>query len=195
MKQSWILVTTAPMNALTAKAVEDQSRHQQASRHEQNWQHAYGHLQSNRPSATPTGDGAFAEVVRQAQSMAKQNKLQAAQQQSSSQVTLAAGQKKGFQPGIAPTTRGAETRTLLMRLPSEGQASSLHVPSATPTWYGDDARSEPAPEAKSSSKSKSAPQKQGARYSTAERLDGKLERGASSLAVHKQTKSRTCVVC
>lgn len=126
--------------------------------------------------------------------MAKQNKLQERQQQQSgsSQVTLAVGQKKGFQPGIAPTTRGAETRTLLMRLPSEGQASSLHVPSAKPAWYGDD-EPETREEAKTSTKSKNSPRKH-VQNATAERLNGKLERGASTVAVQKHTRSRTCVV-
>ena len=56
------------MNALTAKAVQDTARHQQASRHEKHWQHAYGSLQSNRQPATKlsTGADAFAEVCHEA---------------------------------------------------------------------------------------------------------------------------------
>ena len=140
--------------------------------------------------------------------MAKQNKMQALQQQGAGQVTLAVDQKKGFQPGIAPTTRGSETRLLQHRLPTEGQASSLHVPSAKPAWATDDepeakgkegkggkegSRKEGSKEGKESTGGKNSPRKQGGQNDIAKQLDGKLQRGASSVAVHK-TKSRTCVV-
>ena len=87
--------------------------------------------------------------------------------------------RQTFVPGIAPTTKGTQTRTLLHRMPSEGHAAELHVPGARPAWYGDDPAAAPA----------SATAKKG----SSSAKQGGVGQGHKSTAAGK-TKSSACVV-
>ena len=87
----------------------------------------------------------------QASLLAKQGKqpldtgagaVQVSQQQLLERAQTLTGQSPGGGPrtwvaGVAPTTKGAPTRSLMMRLPSEGRSAELSVPPARPAWYAE----------------------------------------------------------
>jgi hypothetical protein len=139
------------MNQLATAMVRDETRHQQPSRYESQWQSSYVKLQSQRQPRLTSGADAFAEVVMQAQLLAKQGKqpmdsgspaASASSRQLLDRAAVNAGQQPGGGPrvwvaGVAPTTKGAATRSLQFKLPTEGGAAELSVPPARPAWYDD----------------------------------------------------------
>ena len=125
------------MNQLSTAALHDQSRHQRASRYEQQWQGAYSRLQVRQPSTRiSAGADAFAETVLLAQQAARQSKISDSDSGPTGHAAThrqLMGMKPGGGPrqwvaGVAPTTKGAPTRSLMMRLPTEGGAAELSVP-------------------------------------------------------------------
>ena len=125
------------MNQLATAALHDQSRHQRASRYEQQWQGAYGRLQVRQPTTRiSAGADAFAETVLLAQQAARQSKISDSDSGPTGHAAThrqLMGMKPGGGPrqwvaGVAPTTKGAPTRSLMMRLPTEGGAAELSVP-------------------------------------------------------------------
>ena len=131
------------MNQLSTAALHDQSRHQRASRYEQQWQGAYSRLQVRQPSTRiSAGADAFAETVLLAQQAARQSKISDSDSGPTGHAAThrqLMGMKPGGGPrqwvaGVAPTTKGAPTRSLMMRLPTEGGAAELSVP-ARPAQY------------------------------------------------------------
>ena len=129
--------TCAQMNQLATAALHDQSRHQRASRYEQQWQGAYSRLQARQPpTRISAGADAFAETVLLAQEAARQGRISGSDSpagQAADTHRQLMGMKPGGGPrqwvaGVAPTTKGAPTRSLMMRLPTEGGAAELTVP-------------------------------------------------------------------
>ena len=127
----------AQMNQLATAALHDQSRHQRASRYEQQWQGAYSRLQARQPpTRISAGADAFAETVLLAQEAARQGRISGSDSpagQAADTHRQLMGMKPGGGPrqwvaGVAPTTKGAPTRSLMMRLPTEGGAAELTVP-------------------------------------------------------------------
>ena len=127
----------AHMNQLATAALHDQSRHQRASRYEQQWQGAYSRLQARQPTTRiSAGADAFAETVLLAQEAARQGRISGSDSPAGQAATThrqLMGMKPGGGPrqwvaGVAPTTKGAPTRSLMMRLPTEGGAAELTVP-------------------------------------------------------------------
>ena len=125
------------MNQLATAALHDQSRHQRASRYEQQWQGAYSRLQARQPpTRISAGADAFAETVLLAQEAARQGRISGSDSragQAADTHRQLMGMKPGGGPrqwvaGVAPTTKGAPTRSLMMRLPTEGGAAELTVP-------------------------------------------------------------------
>lgn len=125
------------MNQLATAALHDQSRHQRASRYEQQWQGAYSRLQARQPTTRiSAGADAFAETVLLAQEAARQGRISGSDSPAGQAATThrqLMGMKPGGGPrqwvaGVAPTTKGAPTRSLMMRLPTEGGAAELTVP-------------------------------------------------------------------
>ena len=125
------------MNQLATAALHDQSRHQRASRYEQQWQGAYSRLQVRQPTTRiSAGADAFAETVLLAQQAARQSKISDSDSGPTGHAAThrqLMGMKPGGGPrqwvaGVAPTTKGAPTRSLMMRLPTEGGAAELSVP-------------------------------------------------------------------
>ena len=133
------------MNQLATAALHDQSRHQRASRYEQQWQGAYSRLQVRQPTTRiSAGADAFAETVLLAQQAARQSKISDSDSGPTGHAAThrqLMGMKPGGGPrqwvaGVAPTTKGAPTRSLMMRLPTEGGAAELSVP-ARPAQHVD----------------------------------------------------------
>lgn len=127
----------AQMNQLATAALHDQSRHQRASRYEQQWQGAYSRLQVRQPTTRiSAGADAFAETVLLAQQAARQSKISDSDSGPTGHAAThrqLMGMKPGGGPrqwvaGVAPTTKGAPNRSLMMRLPTEGGAAELSVP-------------------------------------------------------------------
>ena len=125
------------MNQLATAALHDQSRHKRASRYEQQWQGAYSRLQARQPpTRISAGADAFAETVLLAQEAARQGRISGSDSragQAADTHRQLMGMKPGGGPrqwvaGVAPTTKGAPTRSLMMRLPTEGGAAELTVP-------------------------------------------------------------------
>ena len=100
-----------------------------------------GRLQARQPTRI-SGADAFANTLMLAQQAARQSRTSAAHSDVHA-LEVAATHRKlmGLRPeggprlwvaGVAPTTKGAPTRSLMMRLPTEGGAAELSVPPARP---------------------------------------------------------------